>query len=191
MANNAFDAALAEQLQQLLSRIDSGISTSRNMLSEGESAVGNGSVLSADHVLQVMSGNGQWLQQFEKQIEQQFQGLGDRILAQWMGTTDREIRNSLKELTEMAISLFQEEQQASLSLTEVEDVFQSGGGISRRLQGLVARSATGFLKDLFTSTKTRRNESQRSQDESTRFKSSRGQVQSELSRELARGQRYQ
>ena len=177
-----FDEALAQQLRGLLQQVEtSGNETAQRL---GEAS------LSASDVLDVLSGNEGWVAQFEQRIEQQFEALGQRIVERWMQQVDTEIRSSLQASAELAISLFSAEGSSASQRVELADIFTQGGDVTGRLQRVIARSAGEFVEGLFTSTRTSQTESQRSHEEASRFKASRGQVSAELSDALGRGTRY-
>lgn len=187
---DSFTEALARQLQQLFSRIGGGAGqTARDILPSAEAQDGPGA-LTPQQIVEVMEGNSEWVRQFENQLERQFTDLADRVLDHWLENTDKEIRNSLKELAAAAIGLFREAGAEDFSAQRLEQALASGN-IAQGLQGAVLNAAGGFVESLLVRTRTRVRETDRSQEEAARFKASRGQVQAEISRELARGRRYQ
>lgn len=178
-----FDSALARQMQQLLAQVE------RTTQQTGQTITGES--LSASDVLAVLGENDDWVDAFEQRIERQFDMLADRVVEKWMRNVDSEIRQSLKALAETAVSIFATDGSANAAAQDIEDIFAEGGNISRRLQGVVARSASNLIENVLTVSRTHSQESERSREATQRYKASRGQVNAELSRELAKGKRYQ
>ena len=67
--------------------------------------------------------------------------------------------------------------------------FGASGSIGNLAGHAVSHVAGGVLSDLFTRTKTREYETERSQDALAQFRHSRGQMQAQAAQQLARGQR--
>jgi len=185
---NQFTQAFMRQVQQLLDRVSGGVNRSGQSISADFGDVGI--ELSSQQMMEILQGNSQWLDTFEQQIEQRFTTLSERVLNDWEAETERQLKRSLEQLATSTIELFGKQSVTGNNRQNpLENI--TGGNLAQRLGTLVRRSATEFVEDLFARTRTTSQETDRSTREAERYKASRGQVQAELSDELARGRRYQ
>ncbi|MDG1286135.1 MAG: hypothetical protein P8P30_01065 [Rickettsiales bacterium] len=146
----------------------------------------DGFQLTPEQVLEVMQGNGLWLTQFENELEQSFRHTADKALDYWLRNTDKEIRESLTALSQL-VDILTEETEGNLTTQSRNN---SQNTLSSSLSRITRKATKELFESLFNRDKTTRNETERSQDSSNRYKASRGQTQARLSKELGRGKRY-
>jgi hypothetical protein len=182
---DSFTDILGRQFQSLGSRLSSGTQATQQSISSDAQTQTTELPISPQDVLGIMQGNSAFMQQFEQSIEQSFSKLGDRVLDKWLKTTDTEMRKSINEITNLLGELTGE------AVTGKNTLADSADHITSVLGRLVTGAATSALTRLLTRTKRTVSETDRSREESVRFRDSRGQQQADLSRELSKGKRYQ
>lgn len=151
---------------------------------------GLGFQLSPQQVLEVMQGNSQWLSQFEGDLENSFRRVADRALDYWLKHTDREIRDSLRALADIARLLIEQTQDSQTTLTPGASSESLVGNTANLAGNLGGRAIDTLFSALFTRDRRYERETDRSQQENSGYRASRGQLQARLSKELARGKRY-
>lgn len=183
---DSFSDILGRQLQSLGSRLTSGTQSTAQAIAPDAQTQSTELPISPQDVLGIMQGNSVFMQQFEQSIEQSFSQLGDRVLDKWLQNTDKELRKSVRDITDMLAELTGE------AITgNGGDLLANTDKITGVLSGLVTGAASTALNRLLTRTKTSTSESDRSRETLSRYRDSRGQQQADLSRELSKGKRYQ
>lgn len=183
---DSFSNILGRQLQSLGSRLTSSTQSTAQAIAPNSASNKTELPISPQDVLGIMQGNSAFMQQFEQSIEQSFAQLGDRVLDKWLQNTDKELRKSVRDISDMLAELTGEAITGSGG-----DLLANTDKITGVLSGLVTGAASTALNRLLTRTKTTITESDRSKEESARYRDSRGQQQADLSRELSKGKRYQ
>ncbi len=180
---DAFTQIIAQQVAQILTQ------SSQPFQSIETDTESSGFNVTPQQVLAAMQGNSQWLKQFEQEVEQSFKRAADNSLRYWREHTDKEMRDSIKDLAQITQIILKERQQ----------VGQAGVGSSRsgnnansvrNLPNLVVSLTARLLGNLTESRSINQSETARSKQISGQYKASRGQIQAEMAKELSRGQRY-
>ncbi len=199
--SEAFTKSFTKQFQRFAQRLGGGITASQQDINSGASPSNTPTgALSPEQVMEIMQGNSQWMLQFEQSLEQSFTKLGNRVLDNWTKNVDSELRKSIGD----AISILGE-----LAIEGGSDLFSSSSAVatskrkgrqsttgaaldhaSSALGSLIGNVTGNLLNKALTSTKRTSVESERSRSAAEQFRNSRGQSQSDLSQEMARGKRY-
>jgi hypothetical protein len=190
--NHKAKEILRQHVQTLLQSLEEGV-LSAELLGGDAGAAEEGGDISPAALLSLVLGDDGLLDAFESRLERRFQALGERLIGQMDDIMCEHVEKYMTELlggSGEAESLAFATSGDSL-LTSVAQAGVLGQSFSQTLEGAVASSATGLVNALFSRTKTRRNESERSKASSQRFRQSRGQQQAELAEQISRGRRYQ
>ena len=184
MAGDQLSALFVNQVQNVVQRLQTQMEQTSANGAEGASQAR--ATVSADEVVGLLEGDSAWMSGLEQQLEQDFKRIADKALSYWMDTTARTIRNSIREVSGLLDDLLGAALDGSLS-GSLGDASSPLRGKVNSVLGAVAGAA---LQQVLVKTQTTVAETDRSRDEASRFKSSRGQQQSEVSRALANGTRF-
>ena len=151
--------------------------------------------LTPQQVLEVISGNSDWLQQFEQQLDAMFRRVADNATLYWQETVELQTQALPSKSSELAeIFSNQNIQAGGFSLTgQNSSNGNSSSGLPNSntpLSRVTAFATNKLLESLFNRSSSNQFESERSTQASTRYKASRGQIQAKLSQQLGRGNRY-
>ncbi len=189
-----FTLLLKKQLEKLFGKLQRGTIFYSAELNLDLPATEEEISLAPQQVIKIIQGDSELLEKFETQLERRFAELADKILNNWMENTDKEIRNSLRELAKLADILTSNDFTRNATNTGSfvgQPITNFANNVSgSNLRTTMASSIAGVIDSLLWRKKLEMAETNRSRLELVKFRESRGQLQARLAAEIAKGRRY-